>query len=267
MRTILRALVGLASESIAAAALVFAVVACSDRNAGNNASTKVDNNWPANTPASQSQVPPANYEEKEGDTYFYVTAVSEEDRKTGKSAGNVVAFKYLGEKDGLYRLELVDDDGSRIGVSECPRQCKVIKSTWRDGSVKHVGFNPESVVGSAFEDAFNGHLKRAKSEPPLSKKESPTVIPAAFLGEWNADKAACGTGLSDTRLRIEPKRLRFYESDGAVKRVTVHDDRSATVEASFSGEGQRWNDAVEMVLSRSGDELTIGDLTRSRCPL
>lgn len=90
-------------------------------------------------------------------------------------------------------------------------------------------------------------------------------IPAAFLGEWNERLADCGTGNNDTRLRIEPKRIRYYESDAEVRRVVIHNSRAVTVEASFAGEGETWNDTVQMVLSRSGADLTTGDLTRHRC--
>jgi hypothetical protein len=256
-------------------ALTAALAACSAETSEEDAPEQ--NVGLRNVPISQSEVSPPNYDEKEGDTYLYVAAVSEEDRKAGRSAGNVVMFRYLGEANGTFRIASVGESGKQFGVSTCPRQCKVIKTTWSDGSVRRLGYDPASVIGSAFEDAFNGHLQAAKggAEPPSLSAKSPqanaggdgaTVIPRAFVGEWNTDPGACGTGLSDTRLRIESGRLRFYESDGDVRDVTVHNSRSVTVNASFSGEGQTWNDTVQMTLSRSGNELTIDGFTRTRCP-
>ncbi len=92
-----------------------------------------------------------------------------------------------------------------------------------------------------------------------------SALPAAFVGEWNASPESCGTGTSDTRLRIEPTRIRFYESVGQISRITVQGRRSVTVEASFRGEGERWTREFQMILSPSGDALTIDGLTRQRC--
>ena len=76
---------------------------------------------------------------------------------------------------------------------------------------------------------------------------------------------ACGAGTNDSRLRIEPRRVRFYESDGEVRHVTIVNERAIVVGASFAGEGQHWTDDVEFVLSRSGNDLSSGDITRHRC--
>jgi hypothetical protein len=91
------------------------------------------------------------------------------------------------------------------------------------------------------------------------------LIPDTFIGEWNQDSDKCGTDLSDTRLRIGPDWLHFYESDAKVLRVRILDSRSISVDASFSGEGSTWSDSVNMVLSQSGNDLTIGGFTRKRC--
>ena len=99
--------------------------------------------------------------------------------------------------------------------------------------------------------------------PALPADDS--VIPAAFVGEWNRILRDCGTGMNDSGLRIEPAKMTFYESAGTVKSVKVQDPRTITVAASFSGEGETWDEDVHMVLSESGNDLTIGELTRHRC--
>ncbi|MDB5699207.1 MAG: hypothetical protein JWN69_2011 [Alphaproteobacteria bacterium] len=101
-----------------------------------------------------------------------------------------------------------------------------------------------------------------KGVPPAAT----TSIPAAFLGEWNADPKDCGTGLSDSRVQVEPRRVRFHESEAQVKRVTIHNPRSVTIEGPFQGEGEAWDGRLRMDLSASGEAMTIGDLTRRRCP-
>jgi len=110
------------------------------------------------------------------------------------------------------------------------------------------------------------------TQPPSGSEQSGTTapvagsIPAAFLGEWNASLEDCGTGLDLSRMRVEPQRVLFHESEAEAKRVTIHDPRSITIEGPFQGEGESWNGRLRMDLSASGQALTIGDLTRLRCP-
>jgi hypothetical protein len=67
-------------------------------------------------------------------------------------------------------------------------------------------------------------------------------------------------------MRVEPQRVLFHESEAKAERVTIHDPRSITIEGPFQGEGESWNGHLRMDLSASGQALTIGDLTRRRCP-
>ena len=93
-----------------------------------------------------------------------------------------------------------------------------------------------------------------------------SAIPAAFTGEWNQEPAACGTDLNDSRLRVEPGKLRFYESVAEVKSVTVHGPQAITVKAAFAGEVEVWTERFRMNLSPSGEELSVKGITRRRCP-
>ena len=102
------------------------------------------------------------------------------------------------------------------------------------------------------------------------------VIPVAFRGEWNSDISACGTGSNDSRLIVFGRKISFYESDGDVKIVWLHTTRAITVSATYAGEGQVWDRSDRLVLSRSGNDLTItsadgnnteaSTFTRHRCP-
>lgn len=95
------------------------------------------------------------------------------------------------------------------------------------------------------------------------------IIPARFHGEWNSDRVACGSGASETRLRVSGDRLRFYESVGTVRRVDVESDRVIDVTAQYQGEGQTWQNERRLSLSADGDSLTVSGegsrLVRYRC--
>ncbi|WP_332811136.1 hypothetical protein [Sphingomonas sp.] len=107
----------------------------------------------------------------------------------------------------------------------------------------------------------------AAAQPRTAGEESAAgPIPSAFLGEWNASLEDCGTGLDLSRMRVEPQRVLFHESEAEAKLVTIDGPRSITIEGPFQGEGETWNGRLRMDLSASGDALTIGDLTRRRCP-
>jgi hypothetical protein len=124
--------------------------------------------------------------------------------------------------------------------------------------------SPPPVTIEARKPAFP-KPKASKAEPLLARG-SPSSIPNSFVGEWNEKVEDCGTGNNATRLRIEPKRVRFYESEAGVKRVTAHNRRAITVEGSFADHEQVWADSFKMVLSGSGKDLTMDGLTRHRCP-
>lgn len=112
--------------------------------------------------------------------------------------------------------------------------------------------------------AENGAAANAPAEPPA---EDVAAIPAAFRGEWNGDLAACGSGRSESRLRIEADRVRFYESSGEVTGVRAEGERSVVVTARYTGEGDSWDRTDRLELSDDGRELRVGDApVRYRCP-
>lgn len=133
----------------------------------------------------------------------------------------------------------------------------------------------ESLVSNASDD----ELADIPPPPPLpgesdggngSDEEAATAIPVRFHGEWNQDLSACGTGSSETRLRISADRLRFYESAGEVREIDIVSDRVIEVTAAYSGEGRTWINERRLSLSPDGDTLTVtgegATMTRSRCP-
>src|SRR3546814_19462616 len=73
----------------------------------------------APTDASPS-VPDHNYDEKRGWTYYYVAAVSDEDRKKGRAAGSVVAYQYLGKnEEGQHVLASMNTNGTVSHRASC----------------------------------------------------------------------------------------------------------------------------------------------------
>lgn len=117
----------------------------------------------------EPEPPKPRYDSREGDLYLYVADVSEEDKKRGVGAGSVHMFRYLGRQGDLYRLSLLNSEEIQIGVAECANPCRVVRSKWRDGSVSRLGYSADTVIGSAFEDAFNGILKVSASRDPQAK--------------------------------------------------------------------------------------------------
>lgn len=126
--------------------------------------------------------PPHNYSDKDGSTYYYVTAVSEEEAKTGKAAGDVASYRYGGK----------DDDGAHVVFGygtryTCSVPCKIIKTS--DG--RRLAYNEGSIIGAVFQDAIRGYLKAtpkpkpqpqpAQQEPWTGYKNDP-IEPASSLG-------------------------------------------------------------------------------------
>jgi len=119
-------------------------------------------------------------------------------------------------------------------------------------------------LANACEEAVSPAPQRP--EPPLPGDGRREQIPVNFRGEWNTRLQDCGTGRNDTRLIIDARTVRFYESRGEVTGVTRDGPRSITVEARYTGEGRTWNRSARMTLSRDGDRLTIDGAARQRCP-
>lgn len=139
------------------------------------------------------------------------------------------------------------------GAEECKPWERDWESQLRRGSPRPSGLGQSDQ---------NMRLSGASLKPP--------IVPSPFRGEWNEDLSACGTAQNDSRLRITGTNLAFHESDGEVKRVIVHNSRAITVSATFAGEGEVWDAVQQLVLSRSGKNLTINregsSFTRHRCP-
>lgn len=151
---------------------------------------------PTTSPAFQSATPerPSHYyDEQDGVLYSYIAAVSDEDRKNGRAAGDAVTFAYLGEEEGRHVLVQVRPDGSIGSRASCKKPCRVI--TRADGT--QIGYSEGSVIGAAFSDALSGKLQVAQyvqpaqaapsQPPPLSTPSAtPSALPKANV--WSKDE-------------------------------------------------------------------------------
>jgi hypothetical protein len=116
-----------------------------------------DYNQPLTAEPTPPPVPTHLYAVRDGDRYGYVAAVSEDDQKRGKAAGDVVFFVYRGREGDTYKMDVVTPAGEIVEDDECQRPCKAIKR-YQWGGIGYIGFEPNSLIGEAYTDAFNGFL-------------------------------------------------------------------------------------------------------------
>lgn len=151
--------------------------------------------------------PAHNYDEQNGLFYSYIAAISEDDRKAGKAAGDVVTYAYLGMRRSKHVLVSVRPDGSVISEAYCSDPCRVI--SYPNG--RQVAFNESSIIGSAFADAIAGRLAIAEYARP--QKPTPQQAPAVpdnetttrpswseqeaiLISKWRAADQSCRFGTS-----------------------------------------------------------------------
>jgi hypothetical protein len=92
-------------------------------------------------------------------------------------------------------------------------------------------------------------------------------IPERFQGEWQRDRAACGSA-DEGRLLVGPGSVRFHESDGALQALHA-DGQRLDLALLLRGEGQSREATYRFVLSRDGSRLTDlssgNGMVRLRC--
>jgi hypothetical protein len=103
-----------------------------------------------------------NYTARDGFAYSYVAPFSDEAKNAGVNTGKVFTYRYLGERNGVYTLDTNDMSGLLL---TCTNPCTVlIMIDANDGSIiNKADFDPQSIEGLAFTDAFNGQLEVYKN--------------------------------------------------------------------------------------------------------
>ena len=112
----------------------------------------------------------------------------------------------------------------------------------------------------------------APTPVPASTPVGAPVVeaPERFRGEWNTNLADCGTGLNDSRLVIEARTMRFYETSGPILRVEQPAADEVAITAALSGEGEGPTETTHRfrvdgdLLSAPGEGEQI---FRRRCPV
>lgn len=132
-------------------------------------------------------VPDHNYDEKRGWTYYYVAAISDEDRKRGRAVGSVSAFQYLGQNgDGEHILASLRSDGTVSYRAKCAKSCRIIDTDYGE----KLAYSPSSIIGAAFDDAFRSRLRIAewaKDETAGSETVTPIETPPVRTSPANVD--------------------------------------------------------------------------------
>jgi hypothetical protein len=200
-------------------------------------------------------VPPHRYELEEDGTYFYIAAVSEKDREEGRVAGSVLGYRYLGlDGDGEHILVLVDEQGKSLIRSTCAQPCVIIK----DDDGERVAFNSDSIVGAAFTDAMNGHLKvhlSAAANAP-APRASPTgyphfvsSIPQAFRGRWD-ELVQDGCRGREARFDLDVTKFYNFEVEWDVTNVKLYSATEMDLYTTFKDEdGGQQNEVWEFKLA------------------
>ncbi|MEO6114169.1 MAG: hypothetical protein ABIP07_06975 [Sphingomicrobium sp.] len=127
--------------------------------------------------ASVLPLPDHGYDERKGETYYYIAAVSDEDRKKGRAAGSVSAFQYLGRNgEGEHVIASLRSDGTVSYRAKCPISCRIIDTDFGE----KIAFSSDSIIGAAFNDAFRGKLRIAdwaKEEASSRSAKAAPVLP------------------------------------------------------------------------------------------
>ncbi|UKK83218.1 hypothetical protein L7H23_11650 [Sphingopyxis sp. BSN-002] len=103
--------------------------------------------------------------------------------------------------------------------------------------------------------------KKTPAAPEAERAVDGDGIPEAIRGRWALKAADCtakrGTDL--TALVIDATNLRFYESHGELVRVRSSGATQVLADYKFSGEGQDWDQRVQLELAGDGKTLVLRD--------
>ncbi|WP_282275766.1 hypothetical protein [Stenotrophomonas sp. PS02297] len=98
------------------------------------------------------------------------------------------------------------------------------------------------------------------------------AVPDRFLGHWAGSPDSCGSDADDMVLRIAPRHISYWESDGPIRAVVTRGDGEIALISELSGEGETWLSTANFKLSRDGRQL-IDDTSvpsqkfvRYKCP-
>ena len=111
-----------------------------------------------------------NWAVHEGGAYGYAPVSGRRDL-----TAPVATFRYLGLVDGEYQIGIDDASGT---IASCAKPCAVIRYVQEGETTQRVAFDPQSAIGAAFTDAFNGKLEVYQLPPP-EMEQATLSTPAA----------------------------------------------------------------------------------------
>ncbi|MGB3737801.1 MAG: hypothetical protein WA948_00445, partial [Pontixanthobacter sp.] len=112
----------------------------------------------------------------------------------------------------------------------------------------------------------------AEGPTRAANRDTLAAIPAAFHGIWDYQASRCDPS-SDLYLKIEPRRVTFYESSGRASAIEPRADGGVSMDLAMRGEGETWEETANFRLSDDGDRLIAvgqngpggGQMVRKRC--
>ena len=111
---------------------------------------------PSNQSANTAPSPTStthNWQYRSGQDYAYQEDVSQDPKRAGQAAATVQIYRYLGEHEGVFALQF---GGHTV---TCANPCQVIHVSDGGFHVERVAFDPNTIIGAALTDAFNGQLQ------------------------------------------------------------------------------------------------------------
>lgn len=213
------------------------------------------------TESAQTYVAPPEYAQQDGDLFMYVGELSEEATEGGER-NPVVTFKYLGQEGDQHRLEMVNDNGSRISLMECSNPCRVARQTDAFGSMTRVAVNPGTIMDAAFQDAFNGWLDVANSPTqPLRRSQTsnaPSLIEPSSASDWRGERGSCRLKV-DEKVYITGDCWIRLEDDGSFQIMSLDEQYFAQLSRSGIEALGFWNQTPYSTHAHS----VLGEMDRS----
>jgi hypothetical protein len=130
---------------------------------------------------------------------------------------------------------------------------------------------PPAPAGAAADARANADAGMPATAPTAvdTQPANDPAVPARFLGEWAIDAAACARPGDESRLRIDPDRIAFHESSGAIVSAAGAAP-DLTLVAELTGEGETRAATYRFRLSGDGNTLTDTSgggmgMVRQRC--
>lgn len=90
---------------------------------------------------------------------------------------------------------------------------------------------------------------------PVLAVTSGATVPDRFVGYWAGSPESCGSDTDDLVLRIAPRHISYWDSEGPIKAVVVHGDVEIALISELSGEGETWLSTAKFKLSKDGRTL------------